>query len=65
MDPTPDALGPGCFSQSVSVLGTAQVPIDWTGTTRDGKSERYRDLVPLVLRDGVWRIERFGGMKRQ
>ena len=44
---------------------SAQVLIDWTGTTKDRKSERYRGLVPMVLRDGTWRIGSFGGLVRQ
>jgi hypothetical protein len=41
----------------------AYVLLDWTGTTRDGKTERYRGQVPMVLRHGEWRIESFGQMK--
>lgn len=43
----------------------AQVFLDWTGTTRDGKNERYGGLVPMVLRDGDWRIESFGQLQKQ
>jgi hypothetical protein len=30
-----------------------------------GFCKSYRGLVPMAPRDGVWRIERFGGLKRQ
>jgi hypothetical protein len=44
---------------------SAQVLIDWTGSTKDRKTERYRGLVPMVLRDGTWRVGSFGGLVRQ
>ena len=46
-----------------SGIDTASVLLDWTGKTRDGKTERYRGPIPMVLRNGDWRIESFGQLK--